>query len=564
MNNRVALLLVVVLAFAAGAFAIWRYDPQLSRVISSAAPPAATTPALRAQARAPSPAAKQSVQAESPKPEPAPAATAKQPAIGNVEVATLTESKTEPKTADEEPTPAVEATPPKPERPAATTPPATESTVKEQTPAATTAPAETQKPAAALTPAKEPAPAVATPAPNTEKPTAIAPAQKQPAPVVATTPPAAEKAAKTEAPEQKTTPVVTTSPPAAEKPAATEPPQQMPTPVVIAPAPQNEKPAAAATPAHAPVVAALTPEPTPKPSIVMTPLPEKRPTISKTTIEKTSPAKYLFGAKKLPTNSRARAIGYYPKGCLAGGLELPVNGPTWQVMRLSRNRNWGHPELVRFLERFAPRAAKATGWPGILVGDMAQPRGGPLPFGHRSHQIGLDVDVWFRPMPDHRLSRKQRETMSATHLVASDGKHLNPKTWTPAVADFIRVAAEQPEVERVLVNAAIKKELCRLKGKMHWRWMAKVRPWYGHDDHIHVRLKCPADSPHCRRQPAVPGGDGCSNKALAFWFSDRVLHPKPAKHPKPRKQIMLADLPAACKLVLNAPAKKSHLASENR
>ena len=545
MNTRGALILVVVLAFAAGAFAIWRDDSQLSRVISWAAPPAATTPALRAQARGPSPAAKQTVQAESPKPEPAPAAAANQPTTGNAEVATLTEPKTEPKTADEEPTPAVEATPPKPEKPVATTPPATDSPAKEQTPAATTAPAETQKPAATETPAKEPAPAVATPAPSTEKP------------------------AKTETPEKKTTSVVTTSPPATEKPAAeksaaTEPSQQMPTPVVTAPAPQNEKPAAAAAPARAPVVAALTPEPTRKPSIVMTPLPEKRPDTSKAALEKHSPAKYLFGAKKLPTNGRARAIGYYPKGCLAGGVELPVNGPTWQVMRLSRNRNWGHPELVRFLERFAPAAAKATGWPGILVGDMAQPRGGPLPFGHRSHQIGLDVDIWFMPMPDHRLSRKQRETISATHLVASNGKELNSKTWTPETAKFIRVAAQQPEVERVLVNAAIKKELCRLKGKSHWSWMAKVRPWYGHDDHIHVRLKCPADSPHCRHQPAVPGGDGCSKKELAFWFSARVLHPKLAKHPKPAKQIMLANLPAACKAVLNAPAKKNHLASEAR
>ena len=588
MNNRVTLLLVVVLAFAAGAFAIWRYESQLSRVISSAAPPAATTPALRAQARSPSPAAKQTIQAETPKPEPAPAATAKQPTDGKVDVATLTEPKTEPKTADEKPTPVVEATPPKPEKPAAAAPPAPNSPAKEHTPAVATAPAETQKPAATETPAKEPAPAVATPAPNTEKPAkaetpeknttpvvtasppaaeklaATEPTQRMPAPVVTTTPPVTEKPAKTEAPETKTTPVATTSPPAIEKPAVTEPPQQKPAPVVTAPAPQNEKPAAAAAPAHAPVVAALTPEPTPKPSIVMTPLPEKRPAISKATIEKTSPAKYLFGAKKLPSNSRARAIGYYPRGCLAGGVELPVNGPTWQVMRLSRNRNWGHPELVRFLERFAPAAAKATGWPGILVGDMAQPRGGPLPFGHRSHQIGLDVDIWFMPMPDHRLSRKQRETISATHLVASNGKELNRKTWTPETAKFIRVAAQQPEVERVLVNAAIKKELCRLKGKSHWSWMAKVRPWYGHDDHIHVRLKCPANSPHCRHQPAVPGGDGCSKKALAFWFSDRVLHPRPAKHPKPRKQIMLSDLPAACKLVLNAPAKKSHLASETR
>jgi penicillin-insensitive murein endopeptidase len=249
------------------------------------------------------------------------------------------------------------------------------------------------------------------------------------------------------------------------------------------------------------------------------------------------------------------AIGYYPRGCLQGGVELPVNGPNWQVMRLSRNRNWGHPELVTFLERFAPLAAKATGWKGVLVGDMAQPRGGPLPFGHLSHQIGLDVDIWFMPMPNHELSKKEREDISASNLVAADKLRVNPETWTPADVAFIRTAAQQPEVERVLVNAAIKKELCRVEDKKHDGWMAKVRPWYGHDDHIHVRLKCPADSPNCRAQPPVPAGDGCGAKELDFWFKDSILHPKPGPPPKvPPKPITLADLPPACKNVLDAPA----------
>ena len=199
------------------------------------------------------------------------------------------------------------------------------------------------------------------------------------------------------------------------------------------------------------------------------------------------------------------AIGYYPRGCLQGGVELPVTGPNWQVMRVSRNRNWGHPELIKFLERFAPLAAKATGWHGILVGDMAQPRGGPLPFGHMSHQIGLDVDIWFMPEPDHTLSKEERDTISASNLVAADGLHINPKTWTPADVAFIKTAAEQPEVERVLVNAAIKKELCRVKDKKTDGWMDKVRPWYGHADHIHVRLKCPADSPQLPQAAAGAG-----------------------------------------------------------
>jgi penicillin-insensitive murein endopeptidase len=289
------------------------------------------------------------------------------------------------------------------------------------------------------------------------------------------------------------------------------------------------------------------------------PLPRDRPTISQMTI----PAGTLFAQKKLPSAGKSMAIGYYPRGCLSGGVELPVDGPTWQVMRLSRNRNWGHPELVKFLERFAPLAAKATGWNGILVGDMAQPRGGPLPYGHASHQVGLDVDIWFMPMPDHRLTEKERETISATSLVADDWKHVNPKTWTQADAAFIRTAAEQPEVERVFINAAIKKKLCEMQGKHHPAWMDKVRPWYLHHDHIHVRLKCPAGSPQCRSQPPVPGTDGC-DKSLDYWFSDRVLHPKPPKHPKPKKHLMLADLPAACKAVLNAPPMRKDLAAERR
>jgi penicillin-insensitive murein endopeptidase len=160
-------------------------------------------------------------------------------------------------------------------------------------------------------------------------------------------------------------------------------------------------------------------------------------------------------------------------------------------------------------------------------------------------------------MPDHVLSKEEREKTQAINLVADDWKHLNPKTWTPQHIDFIRTAAEQPEVERVLVNAAIKQELCRVENKGKDGWMAKIRPWYGHHDHIHVRLKCPADSPECRKQPPVTGEDGCAKGALDYWFSDKVLNPQKSPTPaKPAKPLMLADLPPACKSVLNSPARE--------
>jgi penicillin-insensitive murein endopeptidase len=231
-------------------------------------------------------------------------------------------------------------------------------------------------------------------------------------------------------------------------------------------------------------------------------------------------------------------------------------------MRLSRNRNWGHPSLVHFIEKFAAQASKATGWNGILVGDMAQPRGGPTVSDHASHQTGLDVDIWFMPMPDHVLSKEERDTIPASNLVASDWKRLNPQTWTSQHIAFIKTAAQQPDVERVLVNAAIKKELCRVEANQPHAWMAKVRPWYGHHDHIHVRLKCPADSPQCKAQPPVAGSDGCGAKELDYWFSDKVIPPR--KPGPPGRQTMLADLPAACKGVLEAADQKTSIANDNR
>src|SRR2546425_12974061 len=80
-------------------------------------------------------------------------------------------------------------------------------------------------------------------------------------------------------------------------------------------------------------------------------------------------AKELFGRKVLPAAMPTRVVGFYAKGCIAGAEALPINGETWQVMRLSRNRNWAHPKMVALLERLAAKAHKDAGWPGILVGD---------------------------------------------------------------------------------------------------------------------------------------------------------------------------------------------------
>jgi penicillin-insensitive murein endopeptidase len=267
-------------------------------------------------------------------------------------------------------------------------------------------------------------------------------------------------------------------------------------------------------------------------------------------------AKELFARKVLPAAMPAQVIGFYAKGCIAGAQALPINGKTWQVMRLSRNRNWAHPEMVALLERLSAKVHEDAGWPGILVGDMSQPRGGPMLTGHASHQVGLDADVWLTPMPDHTLSRDEREEMSAVMMVRADRLDIDPNTWTPTHLIVIRDAAQEPNVQRIFVNAAIKKALCR-EAKGDRSWLSKIRPMYGHDYHFHIRIKCPAGSTGCESQPDPDEGEGCGTADLAFWFKDEVIHPTPpVTPPKPKPPMTLAQLPTACRQILAAPDVK--------
>jgi penicillin-insensitive murein DD-endopeptidase len=259
------------------------------------------------------------------------------------------------------------------------------------------------------------------------------------------------------------------------------------------------------------------------------------------------PAKQVFGRALTPTELQARSIGFYSRGCLAGAKALPVDGETWQVMRLSRNRNWGHPALISFLERFSKKAADKGLWPGILVGDISQPRGGPMLTGHASHQIGLDADVWLTPMPDRTLTRSEREEMSAVNMVTDDGLGVDPSHWSKRQAAIIQAAAEEPEVERIFVNAAIKKALCETARGAGW--MNKVRAYWGHNYHFHIRLACPEGEAACKSQDPVPPGDGC-DKSLAWWFTDEALHPYVDPKAKPKPPLTLAQMPPECRQVV--------------
>jgi len=260
------------------------------------------------------------------------------------------------------------------------------------------------------------------------------------------------------------------------------------------------------------------------------------------------PAKELFGRSDKPASLTARSIGGYARGCVAGATAIPVDGETWQVMRLSRNRNWGHPQLISLLQKLSARVPQINGWPGLLIGDISQPRGGPMLTGHASHQIGLDADIWLTPMPTRRLTREEREEMSATNVVRADRLDIDPDAWTPQHTALIRAAAKERAVARIFVNPAIKKALCREAGEDRG-WLSKVRPMFGHNYHFHIRLACPSGEGSCSDQEPPPSGDGCGAE-LAQWFTPQMLFPKPGK---PRPPLTMAQLPAECRRVLVAP-----------
>ncbi|WP_106746782.1 penicillin-insensitive murein endopeptidase [Yoonia maritima] len=262
-------------------------------------------------------------------------------------------------------------------------------------------------------------------------------------------------------------------------------------------------------------------------------------------------AKHLFGAMQTGSNQRSQSFGGYARGCQAGAEQLPETGPTWQAMRLSRNRNWAQPVTVDFVQDLSQFAATQDGWEGLYIGDMSQPRGGPMLTGHASHQTGLDADIWMLPPDRLNLTAAERENISSISMRRSAGAYTN-SNWTPQHEAILRAAASDPRVARIFVFPGAKVAMCN-SATGDRSWLNKIRPWWGHHYHFHVRLNCPDGATGCTNQAPPPAGDGCADAAR--WVNN-ILNPPPpdpnAPPPTPRAELTMAKLPGQCVGVLNA------------
>ena len=228
-------------------------------------------------------------------------------------------------------------------------------------------------------------------------------------------------------------------------------------------------------------------------------------------------------------------------GCIAGAVSLPPQGDGFQTIHLDRSAFWGAPQTIADLQLFG-REAAAAGLPTLLIEDISRARGGPLPGGHVSHQIGLDADVGLDMQPRPPLSASDRESIVLRSVVRPDGRDIDPAAWSPAVISLLHIAAGLPEVDRILVNPAIKQQLCR-QVSADRGWLHLIRPWYGHAAHMHIRFRCPAGQADCVQAPPPPPGDGC-DATLQWWFDQLNA---PAKPPEPYRP---PPLPLACRAIL--------------
>lgn len=242
---------------------------------------------------------------------------------------------------------------------------------------------------------------------------------------------------------------------------------------------------------------------------------------------------------KKPLPGPTSVFGSYAGGCIQGAQAVPETGIGYATIRRWRNRFYAHPTLKAYLADLG-MLINTAGLPKLLIGDISQPRGGRMKRGHRSHQIGLDADIWFG-----HAKGDLKHDKNFPSLIVEGKERIDRKVFAAEHVQKLRIAAGDSRVERIFVNWVIKQELCAAEVNDR-SWLRKIRPWYGHDRHFHVRLRCPADSPQCRPQRVIPSGDGCGTEKWFSWAARkaRKAAEKLAKanaKPKPKNIMTVAQ-----------------------
>lgn len=236
-----------------------------------------------------------------------------------------------------------------------------------------------------------------------------------------------------------------------------------------------------------------------------------------------------WGKISTPISSASSQIyGSYTSGCITNAETLPLEGAGYEVVNPYRNRYHAHPSLTRLIKTLG-MWAQSNKLGKVIIGDIAQPAGGPLTGAHKSHQIGLDADIRMHLLtPGKTIANKNN--FNSTDVVtcqAQKNKFLKYKfhadRWPISSTQLLQRLASEDTVERIFVSAGIKKHLCE-SFPDNPEWLRKVRPEWGHTGHLHVRLRCPMGMPSCDgqspvfRDPSDKTEVGCDGNDYKAWF----------------------------------------------
>lgn len=210
--------------------------------------------------------------------------------------------------------------------------------------------------------------------------------------------------------------------------------------------------------------------------------------------------------KQKTQNAQSFAIGHPHQGCLLGGIPMKKTGNGFQLIRSSRQRYYGHPDTIRYLQQLGEDIS-TLGLGVLWIGDLSTFNGGKIPKDHASHQTGLDADIWLR-LGDHYMEESSSQKPTVISMLNKSRK-VDLSVFGAKQAFLIYLAASDIRVAKIFVNPAIKKELCKLPWPSR-DWLYKIRPWDGHDAHFHVRLHCSIEDTLCVESQITDFTDGCN------------------------------------------------------
>ncbi len=220
------------------------------------------------------------------------------------------------------------------------------------------------------------------------------------------------------------------------------------------------------------------------------------------------------------------SCGAANRGALYGGVLLPRVGvgyvtpePWW-----SRGRRYGTAKLVGLLVRAA--ATVEQHHPGGLLGvaDLSAETGGVIA-GHRSHQSGRDVDLVFYALDPAGQPFPPDQHM-AYYAHSGVGQHARAPSFSREIAEryfdlarnwaLVRAMLTDPEseVEHIFVSSRVRRWMLDYAQQIGEpedlvmraaRVLRKPKGVDGHNDHMHVRVRCSQDDEargDCRNENA--------------------------------------------------------------